>query len=394
MRAQTALDEGQPDRRAGRIWIIASLAMAVLLSACAPNLAPRGPGAPDGPVLAEDRFTTSDGLSLPLRRWLPPTAAQSPAADSGETPAGNEPEIKGVILALHGFNDYSKSFENPGKVLAALGLAVYAYDQRGFGEAPHRGLWAGSDVLTSDLTDASRALRQRHPGKPLYLLGESMGGAVILTAFNSNNPPDADGVILSAPAVWARSTMPWYQRSALWLSAHTIPWAKFTGSGLKIQASDNIEMLRGLGRDPLVIKATRVAAIHGLVNLMDQALSAAPALNQPALLLYGEKDEIVPREPTLQLWAMLPEENRAQQRLALYSNGWHMLLRDLDAGLVLADILQWTEDQAQARETGAEYVSQPLPSGAEKRAREALEALEQPPEDATSTAKAETASES
>ncbi len=371
--------------------VAAALAM-VLLTACAPNLAPLGPGNIDGPLIVEDSFTTADGLSLPLRKWLPPATGAGTAANNDETPAEQQAEIKAVVLALHGFNDYSKAFENPGQVFAALGIAVYAYDQRGFGEAPHRGLWAGSDVLTGDLADASRVLRQRHPGKPLYLLGESMGGAVILAAFNSPNPPEADGVILSAPAVWARSTMPWYQRTALWLSAHTIPWAKFTGSGLKIQASDNIEMLRGLGRDPLVIKGTRVAAIHGLVNLMDQALTAAPALKRPALLLYGDKDEIVPREPTLQLWSMLPEERRSEQRLALYSNGWHMLLRDLDAGLVMADILQWIEFQAdEARDL---ETPEPLPSGAEALAREALEAFQEPLEDSASTAKAETAAES
>lgn len=346
--------------------IVITLAI-TLLTACAPNLAPRGPGA-EAPMLTEGHFATSDGLSLPLRSWLPPAQEKSGQSEQ-------EPEIKGVILALHGFNDYSNAFENPGQIFASMGLAVYAYDQRGFGEAPHRGLWAGSDVLTGDLADASRALRQRHPGKPLYLLGESMGGAVILAAYNSPDRPDADGVILSAPAVWARETMPWYQRTALWISARAIPWARFTGSGLKIQASDNIEMLRGLGRDPLVIKGTRVDAIHGLVDLMDQALAAAPALDQPALLLYGDKDEIVPREPTLQLWANLPPARRARQRLALYSNGWHMLLRDLDAGVVLADIVQWTEDLSQSAEKG-----RPLPSGADRLAQDALDEFRMPAE--------------
>ena len=353
-----------------------------LLTACAPNLAPRGPGASEA-LLADGSFTTSDGLSLPLRRWLPPVPTpeskqSGTAAESGSMAGSDdvsEPEIRGVILALHGFNDYSNAFQTPGQIFASMGLAFYAYDQRGFGEAPHRGLWAGSDVLTGDLADASRALRQRHPGKPLYLLGESMGGAVILAAYNSANRPDADGVILSAPAVWARSTMPWYQRTALWLSARTIPWARFTGSGLKVQASDNIEMLRGLGRDPLVIKGTRVDAIHGLVDLMDQALTAAPALDLPALLLYGDKDEIVPREPTLQLWANLPPARRARQRMALYSNGWHMLLRDLDAGVVLADIVQWTEDQA---ETEGLAEGRPLASGADKLAQEALDSFRMP----------------
>ncbi len=368
---------GSPVRRRATtraLWTGAVLiALAItLLTACAPNLAPRGPGA-EAPLLSESSFTTSDGLSLPLRSWLPP-------AQEGEQ-GRQEPEIRGVILALHGFNDYSNAFENPGQIFAAMGLAVYAYDQRGFGEAPHRGLWAGSGVLTGDLADASRALRQRHPGKPLYLLGESMGGAVILAAYNSPNRPDADGVILSAPAVWARATMPWYQRTALWISARAIPWARFSGSGLKIQASDNIDMLRGLGRDPLVIKGTRVDAIHGLVDLMDQALAAAPALDAPALLLYGEKDEIVPREPTLELWANLPSARRARQRLALYSNGWHMLLRDLDAGVVLADILQWTEDQAQSAGN-----ARPLPSGADRLAQEALEDFRTPAEAAVKAA--------
>lgn len=379
------------DRQAlkSRIQALFAALTLAFLTACAPSLAPLGPGSAEGPVLSNQSFKTADGLSLPLRSWLPPGAgAEGTGAEAAKGSGEARPEgregIEAVVLALHGFNDYSRAFENPGKVFAALGLAVYAYDQRGFGEAPHRGLWAGTEVLTGDLADASRALRLRHPGKPLYLLGESMGGAVILAAFNSPDPPDADGVILSAPAVWARSAMPWYQRTALWLSAHTIPWAKFTGSGLEIQASDNIEMLRGLGRDPLVIKGTRVAAIHGLVDLMDQALSAAPALNRPALLLYGEKDEIVPREPTLQLWSLLPAERRGDQRLALYSNGWHMLLRDLDAGLVMADIVQWIEDQSHG--TGTAEATKPLPSGAEAPARKALEAFQQPLEDSASAA--------
>ena len=48
------------------------------------------------------------------------------------------------------------------------------------------------------------------PRVPLYLLGESMGGAVAVVAMTGESgtrPPDVDGVILAAPAVWGRSTM-------------------------------------------------------------------------------------------------------------------------------------------------------------------------------------------
>lgn len=328
------------------------------LGACAPRLAPPGPGLDalvadgltlDGPQVGESEFITADGTRLPLRSWAPP--------------GGSEPH--GVVLALHGFNDYSNAFAEAGPELAALGLFVYAYDQRGFGAAPHTGLWAGKEVLTGDLTDAAALLRERHPGLPLFLLGESMGGAVVLSALAGPSPPSAEGAILVAPAVWARSTMPLGQRIALWTSAHLFPWARFSGSGLGIQASDNIEMLRGLSRDPLFIKKTRVDAVYGVVNLMDAALQAAPQIDGDVLLLYGARDEVIPAEPTYSFWRSLPPAaagpKPSVQRFALYAEGWHMLLRDLQAQVVIEDIAAWTRDPRA-----------PLPSEAEAYAAEVL----------------------
>jgi alpha-beta hydrolase superfamily lysophospholipase len=327
--------------RFARRGLVPVLCLALLAAGCAPQLAPPGPGAKTGltaPRLTPDHLIASDGLALPLRAWLPEDAA-APRA---------------VILALHGFNFYSEIFEEPAAYWAAHGIATYAYDQRGFGAAPHPGRWAGTPAMISDVTAAARGLRARYPGVPLFLLGDSMGGAVILAALGAAEPPPHDGVILVAPAVWARSTLPLPHRLGLWIGAHTVPWLKLTGGGLGIQASDNIEMLRELGRDPLVIKETRIDAIHGLVDLMDAALAAAPRIETRVLLLYGAMDEVVPEGPSLQLWRDLPEAARDRQRRALYENGWHMLLRDLEAEVVLDDIAQWIADP-----------NSPLPSGAE-----------------------------
>ena len=152
-----------------------------------------------------------------------------------------------------------------------------------------------------------------------------------------------NGVILSAPAIWGRQFMPWYQTTALWVAAHTMPGTKLTGQGLKITASDNIVMLSALSSDPLIIKKTRIDALYGLTNLMDQALESARELNDPLLFLYGKKDEVIPKKPTMQMLSRLPEKAKATRKIILYDNGYHMLMRDIQAEIVWRDIIDWIE---------------------------------------------------
>ncbi|MBT5264114.1 MAG: alpha/beta hydrolase, partial [Rhodospirillaceae bacterium] len=293
-----------------------------------------------------------DGLRLPLRRWLP---EGRPAA---------------AIVALHGFNDYSNAFAGPAARLRAEGIAVYAYDQRGFGAAPGRGLWPGRDALTRDLRTVAALVRATHPGLPLFVMGESMGGAVVLAALAREPALRPDGAILIAPAVWGRKTMDGVKRSALWIAAHTTPWMELTGRGLGIVPSDNIEMLRALARDPMVIKRTRIDAIWGLVDLMDEALAATRRIETPTLVLYGMRDQIIPRGPTLAMLERMPEADAARRRVAVYEDGFHMLTRDLEADVVLDDILAWIESRL------AGDGAAPLPSGADRKALARLRGAE------------------
>jgi len=315
------------------------LLLAVLLSvaACAPRYAPPGPADRDPALVLETDsvFVTSDGLRLPLRVWLP---AEKPRA---------------IVLALHGLGDYGNAFSGQALGFTAAGVGLVAYDQRGFGASPSPGLWPGQDRLVEDLREAAEEVHRRFPGVPLYLLGESMGGAVVLAAQGSDRPADVAGIILAAPAVWARSTQPWYQRAALWMAVRLFPGWKPTGEGLNRMPSDNMDMLRKLAADPLVQKAFRIDLLEGVVNLMDSALAAGPHIDGPVLLLYGQHDQIVPRQPIERLWASLSDDPQA--RFVDYPDGWHMLLRDLQGATVLADILAWIKEP-----------QGPLPSGFER----------------------------
>ncbi|MDD5285913.1 MAG: lysophospholipase [Desulfuromonadaceae bacterium] len=306
-----------------RLSISAGIAIALLvISACSPLVNHPGKQISE-PKIENGHFVAGDGSMLPVRIWLP-----------------KDGPIKAAIVALHGFNDYSNFFASPGKFLSRRGIACYAYDQRGFGAAPGRGVWSGTEAYTSDLSSFVKEIHKRHQGIPLYVLGESMGGAVTIVAMTKSNPPDADGIILVAPAVWGRETMPWYQRWLLAVASHTLPWMELTGKGMQIKASDNIEMLRALGHDPLVIKATRIDALSGLADLMDEALSRADKLQIPALVQYGKNDQIIPKEPTLLMLGKMPESTRK----SFYLHGYHMLLRDLQGEKPLTDMATWISD--------------------------------------------------
>jgi alpha-beta hydrolase superfamily lysophospholipase len=135
--------------------------------------------------------------------------------------------------------------------------------------------------------------------------------------------------------------MPWYQKLLLAVGSYTVPWLELTGKGVHITPSDNIEMLRALGRDPLVIKGTRIDALYGLTNLMDEALSQGEKLQLPSLVQYGKNDQIIPKEPMLLVLNKMP----ATTRKAFYEHGYHMLLRDLQGEKPLADIAAWVLDR-------------------------------------------------
>jgi len=136
-----------------------------------------------------------------------------------------------------------------------------------------RGSWAEIKQYTRDLAEFTYLIRGPLSGRSYLLARREYGSRRHHVAMSSDSPPLADGVILSAPAVWAWDTIPWYQRLGLWLASHTVPWLHLSGAGLHLVPSDNMKMLHALVRDPLVLKETRIGTIYGLAELMNQALS-------------------------------------------------------------------------------------------------------------------------
>ncbi len=305
-----------------------------MLSACAPTV--QGALTPPldfrGPRFDDNGFVSFDGARLGLNTY----------AAEGEPWA--------VIIGLHGMNDYARTFEGGGPHWAARGVTTYAYDARGFGRSPNRGVWPGAALMKADLRTAVDVARKRHPRAVIAVAGESMGAAQAMVTFAEAEGPKPDRVVLCSPAVWGWAAQPMAYSVALWGAAHVLPGKKVTAPrGLKIKPSDNEAMLIALGMDDLMLFGTRFDAIYGLVDLMDDAAKSAVSLKTQTLFMYGARDEIIPEKAAMAAARRLAP----QARTALYPDNYHMMLRDLGARVIWDDILAFLKD-----------ADSPLPSGA------------------------------
>jgi len=255
-----------------------------------------------------------------------------------------------VLLGLHGFGDYRDGFEDPAKIWSKDGITTYCYDQRGFGASPTRGHWAGIDTLVEDAITVANLVRAKHPGVPFYLIGESMGGAEALAAVDRGL--QADGLILSAPALRGRVVVGPLASGALWFFGHTVPWLPSGPTSIDFRPTDNPKALKKLQNDPLWLHQTRVDMAYGLVEAMDAGYDAAKRVHLPYLMLHGMGDRLVPTSTVRTAIEIMPP--RADSKLAFYEHGYHLLMRDKQGPVVAADIAAWIGNHEAELPSGAD----------------------------------------
>jgi acylglycerol lipase len=119
------------------------------------------------PTIEEGWFTLPDGNKLYTKTT---------------TPAPSTP-TKARLAFVHGFSDHIGFYDPFFRLLSQSGIAVYAFDQRGWGrsvlEKRHRGLTGNTDQVLDDITQFLATIPS-DPSVPLFLMGHSMGGAEVL----------------------------------------------------------------------------------------------------------------------------------------------------------------------------------------------------------------------
>lgn len=310
-----------------KIKVISVIMLFSFLNACTPN-EHRFNFGDHQPQLSSDHILLQDGYKLPYRKWLVP----------------EKKKTKAVLLAVHGFNDYSKAYNDVAPQFAENGILTYAYDQRGYGKTDKHGIWPGAKNLRRDFKTVFSLLKEKHPDIPFYVMGESMGGAIVTSSLLSVPEDQIEGVILVAPAYWGKELMSWLQSSSLWVLSHSFPWVKLSSKLMRTKPTDNPEALSAYENDPYVINSSRIDALYGVTNVMNDAWTYLPNFKHKALFLYGRHEEVLPASIIPEVYKRLPEEASHKQTKMYYPKGFHMLLRDLQGDVVIKDIISWVKD--------------------------------------------------
>jgi acylglycerol lipase len=295
------------------------LTLAFAACAHAPNLPLRPDASPPAGSTTET-VTAPDGTQLLARHW----------AATGDA--------RGVLVIMHGLKDYSAHYAALAARLAAGGYSVYAFDLRGHGRS------AGPRVMPSAWTDYVddldrylKTVEQREAGKPIFLFGHSMGGAIAARAAELHQPKLA-GLILSGPAL-AIDAPPLLVAATRLIAAMNprapalkLPNHDFSSDPAVAAAMDTDEYI---SQPP---GPARTAA--GLVDGMRAIWADVDQLTMPLLALHGTADRLTAPSGSRALIEHAPAQDKS---LRIYVGLFHDLLHEPKHAEVEADIHAWLD---------------------------------------------------
>lgn len=267
-----------------------------------------------------ERITTSDGLELRLRAWLPA-----------------EPEA--LLLVIHGLGEHSGRYSTFGRHFAELGYGVYAVDLRGHGESPGLRVHVDSfDDYHRDVACLHGEARRRHGGLLLVLVGHSMGGLITLRHV-LHTPTDLAGAVVSSPALAAHpSIVPSRPlRLLAGILRHLAPRVCFP-SGIDPKGiSRDPRVVEAYRNDPLVSGKVSARWYGSVLDAQADVLARSRSLARPLLLMQSAGDLLVDPEATRR-WAASASK---EVEFVLWDGLYHEMLNEPEKLEVFARIESW-----------------------------------------------------
>lgn len=272
-------------------------------------------------------FTGSGGLNLFEHWWRP---------------AG---ESRATVVLVHGLKDHGARYAHVGEWLARRGYAVHALDLRGHGESGGERFFVESfDEYVEDLGAFVQRVRvSGNPsGKPLFLLGHSMGGAVA-SLFVLDRGPELGGLVLSAPALEpSQGVSPLLIRLS-GIVSRLFPHAPVTK--VDVRALSHLpEVIQAARKDPLSGDRPAPARTgHEILRAMGRIRARAREMSVPMLVLHGTEDRLTNPKGSERLFELA---SSGDKELKLYEGLYHEILNEPGWERTLGEISSWLDKRS------------------------------------------------
>jgi alpha-beta hydrolase superfamily lysophospholipase len=306
-----------------------SLALAGAFTACAspPTLPARSvPAASASPSVKHDEgfFAGSGGMQLYEQSWHP------------------QGESRAALVVVHGLRDHSSRYAGLAARLVEQGDAVYAFDLRGHGQSAGMRVDIESfDDYLDDLDIFLERVHAREPKNPVFVLGYSMGGAIVTLYAIKRDPHDIRGLLLGGAALRVDAPSP--------LLFGTRVFATLAPR----MGLFNLEV-HDFSRDPAVVAANLAdpliyqegAPVHTaeeLVHAIDDIDEHMQRVTLPLLIMHGSADKVTPPEGSKELARRARSWDKT---LDIYDGLYHDLLHEPEKDRVMGDIAQWIADRS------------------------------------------------
>jgi len=257
---------------------------------------------------------------------------------------------RAVLVAFDGMGSDAKQFRPIGEYLAPRAIAFFALDLpgQGFSEGP-RSDWTRLPGLVDGVDDVILYLNQRYPDAPMYLLGESIGGSLVLQlAAGRSHPPNLAGLILASPELVPTRLTAGSRWSGAWTFLGQVPYFLFASKAPSVDITGREKLVartpdvyRRSMQDPLRNHRVSVRTLVAVLALIARSPELAKRTTLPTLVLQASCDLVNDPEAAASLVTCLATGDK---ELVYFEGAAHGLFYDPDTPRVLRVIGDWLDD--------------------------------------------------
>jgi alpha-beta hydrolase superfamily lysophospholipase len=267
-------------------------------------------------------FSGCDGTALFYQAWVPRLSRP-----------------RALLVNLHGLGDHSGLYPRLADHFPSRDIALYAFDMRGNGRSPGQRAYVRSwDDYRGDLQAFLELVRNWEPQLPLFLLGNSLGGLVVLE-YALLRPQALAGVIAAAPPLGKLGVPPVLMALGRTMSRVIPRFSLEVGMDLSGLARDPT-VIAGVLSDPFFHRRGTARLSTEVTAAITRVQEGAGRFSVPLLILHGSADRMVPPEGSREFFSKVRFPDR---ELREYPEAYHGLFADIGYQQVLADLEHWID---------------------------------------------------